>query len=681
MYLKNPLDDFQSYSVHYVLLACRTTVAAKAFADDSQAVASLQAIENAKYLGSPVAFGGSTDDIFLIVDTRRFAQFSVESLKYDVYINGLQKGASTSNLAADLEMIVLDSVGVSFANFMQWLMDEQMKTNYDGLVFMLRTIFVGHNADGSSTTVQSETVPMHLMRMEINLDFAKGAYTLEFMPNMNFDVNKYGRFLTVSTATTYNSGETNQLGGLISSFESELNRKSTEYFDSVQKIVKDAGGKTALGRKVQYMITIPDKWEGFKIIGASPNERLETLFQKASPGTAPPPPKGGDVKNVSVGVARGTELTKALTAIFAQVPEIAELGNFTSQKPGQAGGVTFYKYLVGLTSDDTVMTVHVDVVEFRVPDIFTRDKKDSAAVSADDSSFYKTMPDGRRLPLDFIEYDYIFTGKNKDILNFEMKIQDFQFLLASNLRAGDNAIRGVSDSSGDTSKTNTSNGDDVNSLIYARQFDPLVMPLDTETAKTNFSKYTMANSVKAKDLISQSQQYSKNLSTFYAGSPIIVALTIKGNPLIMHKFNMNRMLDHVPAVSGSKSTSNSKATPGTAKTKTDYRKNLESDILKANPGQFSNDNGTFVLDNVGLSDKSYAVSPVFARVNIKGPNVDFRTNEPVDDGSPYATSVLSDNFYTIFKLTNTIAGGMFTQDIELYSHNIFGSGNKISKTN
>ena len=678
MYIQNPLDDFQSYSVHYVLLACRTTVAAKEFADDTQAVASLQAIENAKYLGSPVEFGNSSEDIFLILDTRRFGQFSVESLKYDVYINGLQKGASTSNLAADLSMVVLDSVGISFANFMQWLMDEQMKTNYDGLVFMLRTIFVGHNADGTSSTVQTETIPMHLTRMEINLDFAKGAYTLEFMPNMNFDVNRYGRFLTVSSATTYTSGADNLLGGLVNSFESELNRKSTQYFDSVQKTVQDAAksrGTTAaaLGRKVQYMITIPERWNTFKVIGANPNERLETLFQRTTPGTTPPAPKGGEIKNVAVGVARGTELTKALTTIFSQVPEVAELGNFASQKPGKAGGVTFYKYLVGITSDDTVMTVHVDVVEFRVPDIFTRDKKDANSVSTDDSAFYKTMPDGRRIPLDFVEYDYIFTGKNKDILNFEMKIQDFQFLLASNLRAGDNAMRGVSDSNGNTNATNTANGEDADSLIYARPFDPLVMPLDSESALMNFSKYTIAQSEKSKEIIAKSQQYSKNLSTFYAGSPITVVMTIKGNPLIMHKFNMGRILEHVPEVAGSKQSD------GTSASKSAYRAKLEEDILKANPGQFSNNGGTFVMQNTGLSDKSYAVSPVFARVNIKGPNVDFRTNEPVDDGSPYASSVLSDNFYTIFKLSNTISSGMFTQEIELYSHNIFGSGNKISK--
>jgi hypothetical protein len=672
MYIKNPLDDFESYSVHYILLAARSTEIAQDFCTDDEkaSVATLEAISNVKALGEAVQYKNNTSDVFLVMDTRRFSQFSVENLKYDVYINGLQKGTSSSNLAADLQMTILDSVGISFANFMQWLMDTQMQTNYDGLIFLLRTIFVGHESDGSTKTIQSETIPMHLNRMEINLDFAKGAYTLEFMPNMNFDVNRYSRFLTISTATTYRSKD-NKLGSMIDSVQNSLNRASTEYFNKVQKIVSQNGAEQ-LGRKVEYMITIPEKWNNLLFSGSTIGNMSETKFEKNGE-ISQNASTSGTIKDSYASSNSGNQITKVLEDIFKQVPEIANFGNFKSTDSTiDSGSIRFYKFIVGLTSNVSSVCVHIDIVEFEIPNLFRRNSTNS--ISEHDKQFYIEITDEfgvvKRVPNDFIEFDYIFTGKNKDILNFDLKIQDFQFLLASNLRIGDSAMKGVVDNptapiSGIV-KTNT------DELLYTRKFDPLILPLDSEAALTNFSKYTLAGSKNSKnnDLISKSQQYTRNLSMFYAGSPISAALTIKGNPLIMHKFNMGKLLNHP---NGSKSSGSNGSLE-----KKKYREVLESNILKANDGSLKQQGSSFKLVT-GLSERSYAISPVFARINIKGPNVDFRTNTQANDPtSEYSSSVLSDNYYVIFKVSNNINHGVFTQDLELYSHNIFGR-EKITK--
>jgi hypothetical protein len=393
---------------------------------------------------------------------------------------------------------VLDSVGISFANFMQWLMDVQMKTNYDGIIFMLRTIFVGHNADGTSDTVQTETIPMHLNRMEINLDFAKGAYTLEFMPNMNFDVNRYSRFLTISTATSYSTGSGNTLEGLINSFEKELTDKSASYFDSIQKIVTEAGRAGGrFGRQVKYQITIPARWKPWKVVGSNVGGKSEQTFTRQNPASTASPAKTeaeGQIKNSYTSVETGTTITAALDKILRQVPEVADLGNFSTNQVAN-GSVTFFKYIVGITSTDADMTVHVDIVEFVVPNVSAKDQSPNT-VKQNDKAFYKEI-NGQRVPLDVITYDYIFTGKNKDVLNFEMKIQDFQFLLASNLRIGDGAMNQVSATS--NLEATTATGKKENDPVFARPYDPLVMPLDTSAALSNFTQY--ANIGKSKELI------------------------------------------------------------------------------------------------------------------------------------------------------------------------------------
>jgi hypothetical protein len=662
-YIKNPLDDFSSYSIHYILVACRTTQTALNFANSSFKQATLEAIDAATYLGAPISVGGVNDDVYLVLDTRRFGQFTVESLKYDVYVNGLQAGAATSNLATDLSMQILDSVGISFGNFMQWLMDKQLQTNYDGMVFMLRTIFVGHHPDGSSETVQSETIPMHLNRMDINLDFGRGTYTLEFMPNMNFNVNRFGRFLTVSTATSYKS-EDNKLSSAIKSLNDRLNAVSKEYYGAVQGVLNGTGSTKTTGRMVQYQITIPDAWNDMTFAGGvsgKAEERIRDAAQRAIDAKKAADEKAGKVATSYSAVPPGTSLTKALDLIFVQVPEIAKLGNFQQRDSIKEGSIKFYKHLVGITSDEETLTVHIDVYEFEVPNVFLHQKSTPTTVSEKEARWYKLVPDGttgteKRVPQNFIEYDYIFTGANKDILEFEMKVQDFQFLLASNLRMGDGALRVAAD------KTQS---DDVKraieDLLYTRPKDPLLMPLDTDAVKMNFKKISdeMASGAKQLEQQQEAQRYTANLTKFYAGSPITVAMRIKGNPEILHKFNIDTLLDHRPA--------------GDADGVLKYRADLDARIARL--GFEGKGNGKFKMQESALSEASYIASPVFVRVKVMGPNVDFKTNTELD--GDYATSVLTDCYYTVFKVSNEFTGHNFTQTLELYSHNIFG-GNKIA---
>ncbi len=658
----NPLDDFQSYSVHYVLLACRTTEVAKTFASEKpeSMTEALAAIDRVQALGGSVNYQGRDGDIFLVLDTRRFSQFTVENLKYDVYVNGLHTGDSPANLAADLSMTILDSAGISFAHFMQWIIDDRLKTNYDGLIFMLRTIFVGHLETGETRTVSTETIPMHLNTMEIDLNYAKGAYTLEFMPNMNFDVNRHGRFLTVSNATTYNSSASTVVE-MVASLEAELNRLSQKYYDDVQAIM----GKK-YGRRVRYQITLPASWAPYKMQGPSQGNAPETIWQTVDKQTKKTEAETSAAKAESyTSVNAGITIDKALDAILKQSPDIAELGNYKSSLNAE-GEVVFFKYLIGLTTDDDTLCVHVDVIEFKVPHlIFDETTVKSSTVSQLESDWYTVDPQtGKRTPKDLIEYDFIFTGKNKDILNFDMKIQDFQFLLASNLRIGDGAMREVSDNADQPPKLNAG-ANDVNSLLYSREYDPLFMPMQTQAALDNLKQYKTRDKAEADKAGAKYQQYLRNLSMFYAGSPIVTTITIKGNPLIMHKFNMGTILEH-PKTSGGSTLSSSN----------DYRTNLEAMLLKSSNGVFSRDGDAFVLKRSPLSSRSYATSPVFAKINVKGPNVDFRTGLEID--GDYATSVLSDNYYVIFKVTNSIQGHAFTQDLELYSHNMFGL-TKINK--
>jgi len=687
--LYNPLDDFATYSVHYIMLACRTTEEAKVFTAQPDTIEgqrinadTLAAIEKVKYLGDPIAYGDNPDIAYLVMDTRRFSQFQVERLKYDALINGVQATGSQGNLVTTVEMTIVDAVGISFINFLTWMMNVKMQCNFDGMIYMLRVLFVGHHTDGSTETVQTITIPMHLFKMELNLDYGKGIYNVEFMPNMNFDAQRHSRWLNINSASSFFSGAGgNTLGGVIDNFEAALNKRSEEYFNDANKAVGDTRSTNKhgkFGRLVRYQISLPKEWRSYILQGWGTNAATETIFKKTLDDSETKKVKEtkkdentGKPIDVTVSVPIGTTITNVLNAVFKQVPEIAQLGNGRKTQ-GQGGSVSFYNFLVGTTSDENTVIVHVDVIPFVVPNAIIEQQKKANSVSADDSDFYeKPLADGARLPREFIEFDYIFTGKNKDILNFDLKLQDLQWMLASNLDMGAGVM-------GKKLEDGQKEGDipvNPNSeLITARPYDPLLLPKNTDAELKNFTQYSnlVLKSAEGQAIRSGHQDYLRNLSNFYAASPITCAITIRGNPLIMSKFSDSRFMPHIITATAS---STGVSTVNT-QFQEQYRTDLEAQIVRDNTTktgtQLLQKDKTGALVVKSITDRHYANTPVFVKINIKGPNVDDKTGDM--RSGDFARTILENNFYVVMKVTNVIEGGRFTQDLELFSHNIFGRG-------
>lgn len=664
-YLYNPLDKFQSYSTHYILVACRTSERAKDFAAEKNNQQSLDAIDRVKTLGDTIPFNGTKDEAYLVLDTRRFTQYSVESLKYEVFVNGLVNKQSPANFAGELEMTIIDSVGISFINFLQWLLDEKMQTNTDGMIFMLKTLFVGHNANGVTETVHTVTIPLMMSKIELSMDSSRGAYVCSFWPTSNFNTQGNSRWLNIGTASTYFTGKgDNTLGAMVKSFESELNRKSSEYYETISNQMLQyrapRPGSNKFGRKVRYQITLPPSWENFEFNGSSTGGAIETDFvqiikQKESAAltdaqkkASSKPSSNAPTTDSHFSVDSGLSITEVLDLMFKQTHEVQLKGVL---RDAQAESVSFHKFLVSVTSDEDSFCVHVDVVEFVVPNAIA--SSTSTAIGANESSLYE-IKNGLRIPKNSFELDYLFTGKNKDVLSFDMKLQNLAFLLNASTRVGEGELYGVTE----TGQVNIvdANGNAAKDLIKARAYDPIMIPMNSDAERKNFSQYAARQSDQVKkDLIGDYQRYTRNLSAFYANSPNTVNVTIKGNPLIMQKFNIGEVFQH--------SDGNPQAT---AKNKT-YRDDLNTRILNTNPTMKQTSTGEFTL----LSGPSYVSSPVFVKMNVKGQNVDFRTNEPLPDKN-FSADVIFDQYYVVQRVKTVIEGGVFTQEMLMYTHSVFG---------
>lgn len=697
MIYENPLDKYRSYSVHHILLLGRSTEEAQDFCDEAQNVQTLEAIERCAKLGEAVVYKGKSDKMFLVMDSRRFSQFTIENLRYEVLVNGLMVNQSHANLVTDITMTIVDSVGITFINFLQWLLDVKLRSNTEGTIFLLKTVFVGHNTDGTSETVQTVTIPMHLQTLSVNLDQSKGIYNCEFFGNTNFNIRKQYRWFQIGNASTYFTGQnSNTLGQIIASFEAALNKKSSEYYNKIQESKVATSQKSAtgaaFGRQVGYLITIPKSWESMTFTGKAEGASTETNFlrienniksaivaketeitKKQEEATkAKKALPGGDrqVLDTNVSVQSGLVITEVLDTIFSQVHEIKEMGNF-KQSSEEAGFVTFYKYITAITSDDASVTVHLDVVEFKVPNklLVKKNKATKDTVSKAETQFYKINSDGVKVPNNYMEYDFIFTGKNKDILSFDLKIESLEFFLASSIKISEGKYFSVSDTGKDS---NSTANDKLPEVLTGNKFDPILMPMNTKDADLNFSQYSMPESKeKISSYIASTQEYTRNLSRFYAANPVTTSMTIKGNPNLLRKFNFGTVMKNInvftnngPGKGNSIASDNSKQA---------YRDDLERRVLKNLPEGSSTTAGVITLNN-GLDAQTYATAPVFIKINIKGPNVDLQTNELIK-GADFAVDALPDIYFAVFKMTHIFEGSAFTQEIELFSQNIYSDNN------
>lgn len=686
--LINKLDQFQSHNVHFVVLAARTTEDVRRFTENSDTAEgeSLQAIDTCSFLGDEVKLGNSSG-VFLMMDTRRFSQFTIDNFMLESTMAGFAVPGSNSPNATSQNMsfTVLDNIGISFANFLQYLMDQKLGVSFDGMVLLVKILFVGHNPDGETSTISSMAIPAIFHSITMDLNSTRGEYNCSLIPltNMASNAGYNSKWTSIGTASSFFSGNAdNTLGALVNSFERNLNELAVAEYTRQNKT---GGGK--FGRPVQYMITIPKDWEKFVFSGPSNGSSRDINFKqllqeeetrrkkdadKNNTQSAAPQNAAAPAKDSYVAVDPNLTVTEVLDVLFSQCVEIAKLGNFTRKIDTESGNIKFYKHLVSVTSDDSSFTVHIDVVEYVVPNIDAatqRSASGSAQVAEIDAQLYVDVPGNedhgpQKVPRNFIEFDYIFSGKNLDMLSLDIKIENLNFMLMSGVKLGQSELTSVADTAGPAL-----DGDNNSPNTYLgalRSKDPVMLPQRTYLENSNFSNLSGNISQKAGDDSPQAvnQQYIRNLSSYYNGGTLNAKATIRGNPAIFERITLQHIPNHVSAVTITDDSGNS-SVPNPA-VKSAYRTEFEREVLKISADKI----GQPVSPDSVLTGPAYVASPVFVKINIFGPNVDFSTNQAIE--GDYTQKLFYDNYYFLDKIVSKVEGAKFTQELELRSFSVYG---------
>ena len=684
MAYKNPLDSFQSHSVHYVVLACRSTEDVRSFTEGSPQAqtASLQAIDNTTQLGQEVKYGKNSG-VYLLLDTRRFSQFTISNFEIESLIAGFSVPGSSSpnSTAVNMKFNVTDATGISFANFLQFMMDQRLQVSYDGMTLLVRVLFIGHNTDGTSKVVQSVSIPAIFKQIQVDLNDVRGVYECTCFPliGMPSNMNHNPQWTNIGRASSYFTGTgANTLGAIVKSFEERVNAELLKRYASFNAETQTQGVKQTkgkYGRLVQYMITVPKEWEEYTFTGPTQGGAIETEFKRlieeadaARAKTAQEAQKKAQenakapAKDSFVAVSPSCTVTEVLDIIFSQVTKVRELANFTRSQ-NKDGNIKFYKHFITVTSDNSSFTVHIDVVEFSVPNVQLAEKNSAAADERDQAFFItETVAPFRKLPRNFIELDYIFSGKNIDVLSLDLKIENLNILLMQGTKLGQSEIFAAAND-GQDQENGEGVGADTRVVNGMRPMDPMLMPRRTYGEATNHANIA-ANAQGAGGRSAQAvdQQYMQNISAFYNAGPITAKLELRGNPELMSSVSPQLIPQHVSAVTIGE---NGQASTTNDTVKRRYRETLEQNLLKLKPNQ-SIPSGPLTL----LSGPSYLTSPVFVKVNVYGPNVDF-LSQPIAGGD-FGRQLFYDNYYYLSKIVSKVDGTKFTHDLELKSYSVYG---------
>jgi hypothetical protein len=547
----------------------------------------------------------------------------------------------------------------------------------------MRVLFIGHLADGSTKVVQSIGIPAIFDKIALDLNEVKGIYSCKCFPLIGMSSNSQHNvaWSSIGTASNYFTGPSaNTLGAVVRSFEKRLNDESITRYNQQNVQAQTAGGpavpQARFGRQVQYMITLPPAWEDFAfsgpaqggaseinfkaLIAAEETKRTQTAQQAQKTAQAN---TTAQAKDSFVAVNPDLSVTEVLDVIFSQTLGVQQLGNFKSDQSKNTE-IKFFKHLITVTSDDDSFTVHIDVVEFIVPNVDL--SASGSAVSENDKLLYETVPATdtqaeKRVPRNYLEYDYIYSGKNLDVLHLDLKIENFNIMLMQGRKLGQGELYVTADDGQKQTDGETTSSDSRVSQGM-RPKDPVLLPRRTQAERSNFNQLSAAAQT-ADGTTPQAvvQQYTRNLANFYSlGVGVAAKLELRGNPDIMVGVSLTAIPKHVSAITvGSSNTSSTNEA-----VKTQYRKDFEANLLKLVPQLQSRADG-FVLTGPAVP-----ASPVFMKVNVFGPNTTL-LGEMIE-GQNFATQLFYDNYYYVSRITSKVEGTKFTQEFDLLPYTVFG---------
>lgn len=468
---ENPLAKYKTYSYYHSLAVCsNTSVAQELYRRNDIADFTVrsdykpQSLADGSYV---VLANGSTD-----------AHFMVSGVKWAAMMAPRFGSEYFGTIATEGQIDIQEPRGVRFMNV---VVDALRDMGIDAMVatYVLKTVFVGHSADGTRDEYTS-VKPLLFLVTDIAAEFSivGGQYVISFLPLAN-GANKFSH---INTASDHASTLTISKGEPLTKAFTELTTQINSAYDKhYEKVIGDVS-EVVEPLKVRYEIKAgPDYTSDIYKIDDFPKSTSNT----------------GEDSVINFGMQSTVE------SAIAMIMRHCTLVKDEATNPKNTD-----KFIYKINT-----LVETSISEVKVIYVVDRYKQPISPISAAIEGNEEIIEPGN-----ILELDYIYSGKNIDILDFEMRMaQGLMFL--QTISTTDNEGKNKDNAKADSGAPITSDGTKTQSKIKT----PIFFSTKDKNALTKHSRAPLSATT-----------FQDRMSRFAALEGLDAKVTITGNPVFLN---------------------------------------------------------------------------------------------------------------------------------------------------
>lgn len=595
----NPLKNFRSYSYHFVLIATDSTDFIDAAYSDDPDDARTKAVNSGEFFERPnpadprgVISHPDLGNYIILIDTRQDTDFIIDDVEWGTTFIGNSNSGNSSvalnTFLTDGQMKIIEPYGVQFLNLISDIAaPDKLNTDPSTIPFLLKVIFVGHTDVGTVETVY-DVPPFGIVFTDMtgSVDANGSVYHLKYVGAVN-GAGWNAAYDGVVDGVDFHFKKGLTLDQHLAMFTEQINTKYQKDRANVVAKYKELG--------INLDDTCQIEWRLQALPGAKQFPLLDD-FGIQVPGQT----TVGDSSDTAI--FKGTKeggVAEIISKLFAssekwtnvQLGEDSDANERNATKELFSFKVTT-DWKKSSVSKGNKITITYWISEFSYT---------AVEVTEDNVGSGNAVPP-RVNPDDVYEFDYIFTGKNIDIIRFDMNLS-LGFALWMNLVTTKALPSQLSDINGSITAASTPQTrpftQSANPQNDVRLGSPIMPPvIKAESATKEFAN---PDRVVGSDLV------WRNFAAYQA---IQSELVILGNPSLIQK------------------------------------------IIKPNVSRPS-----YVKVNVKTPAKSTHKTDIW-EYNEQGRN----NNLSLDN---YYETFWYDGYYSIITAKNKFNGGQFTQELQL----------------
>lgn len=427
----NPLNEYNSSSYHHFLVIADSSARANEIANSPEDFFQF------------IRTGVDQPGLSILVNPMSSNKLIIQDISWTTIMNadaGATMSGNAANCHVEGKMTILEPLGTRFFNKIYDIYRNFGVSNAGmSAVWVLKTVFVGYrNApyDGEPEYI-SNLKPMPIFPLQFSAEFteAGGRYEIEFVAaNMGAGSTRSNNSTAITQGGTFNLGgesaktETVTLETAMKNFETRMEEVYEKNYAKIAEAQAKSANKALAEKppeKIQYRINLDKKL------------RDSTFVVETTPELS----AGGNGKVPMFAVQPNDRLDQAIQRILMLSPQVMDLANkgdaagkrclpmiaTTSETldPAQNNGVrvrnsynvilreivTQYNPVAGPESSEVVQTAQGSSTQVTEGTDVNGSSPEATAVksSAIDAG-------------NFLEYDYTFTGKNVDVLQYDMRM-------------------------------------------------------------------------------------------------------------------------------------------------------------------------------------------------------------------------------------------------------------------